>query len=283
VERQSNINGDIWVRRYGAGGTEEWTETYAGSAAALDRPDGVAVDDDLNVFAAGIEVDAAESARVWARLYDNLGGTEWTHLDGSVGNNFLGIRGAAAAADGTFVVSGFADEYGVNERVVWARKFMPNGDVLWTRTAEGAPGFEGEGRRVAVDLDGAVVVTGKMEVAGEGENVWLGKWSPQGDLLWDVTYDGGQGADDEGVDVEIDPAGYIAVAGTVDEGDMNIFAARFSPDGDRLWTWSHDGGNAFSGDQGKGVAVDPVGTIWVVGLIYIESAHYERFAAKLSP
>lgn len=66
---------------------------------------------------------------------------------------------------------------------------------------------------VAVDARGHVYVTGESNSEGEAYDYRTIKYDSDGNIIWNVTYAGGVGLDDEATGVAIDARGYVYVTG----------------------------------------------------------------------
>src|SRR5262245_2769711 len=109
----------------------------------------------------------------------------------------------------------------------------------------GGPDRDGA-QGVAAAADGSVYVTGGTRSFGAGdEDAFLLKYAANGDLLWQRTYgtapDELNSGEESGIDVAVAPDNSgVVVLGNYRDG--NIFLAKFSPEGAKIWdlTW---GGN----------------------------------------
>ena len=66
------------------------------------------------------------------------------------------------------------------------------------RTYNGAASRYEYGYGLAAAADGSVYVTGRTDVAGQGNNLLLQKYSPTGALLWTRTYNGAANGSEQG-------------------------------------------------------------------------------------
>ena len=147
------------------------------------------------------------------------------------------------------------------------------------------------GSGIATDPRGNSYVTGQFfgtATLGAGDNeteldsagsfdVFVAKYGPDGTLLW-ATSAGGGSDTDQGFGIASDARGNSYVTGAFIEtatfgagdneteltsaGDIDVFVAKYAPDGTLLWATSA-GGSDF--DQGHGIATDPRGNTYVTG------------------
>ena len=145
-----------------------------------------------------------------------------------------------------------------------------NGQQLaWVDTHDQGNGTDcAEG--IAVDGEGNVIVAGFVLTGNQGENIWVRKYSPGGEVLWTETVDGPGGGDDRARGVAANAAGEIVVTGFVSGNGMqgrNLWVRGYDAGGGAMWTDPVDGPMG-GDDQGYGVAATDDG--WVVsGEIFV--------------
>jgi hypothetical protein len=165
----------------------------------------------------------------------------------------------AFASDGSVYVAGTtvtAD----GDADAFLLKYGPDRALEWERTygtpANAETGFADEfAAGLAVASDGSVYVTGQF---GTGV-LFLAKFSPDGELLWDST-SGDNGT--IGTGAAIDSAGNIYVSGlsfVINEGahDTEALLLKFDPDGDVTWARAW-GGEGFDAARAVAVGTDGV-------------------------
>jgi uncharacterized delta-60 repeat protein len=134
----------------------------------------------------------------------------------------------------------------------------------WTRTWNGDLDGDDAGRGVALGADGSVYVAGEVEIAAEGGNAALRKYSPAGARLWTRTYNGPGNDYDTAAGVAVAPDGSVYLAGHTWSRDYSdILVQKYSPAGVPIWSQTIDvaGGD----DVGNAVAVGPDGSVYVAG------------------
>lgn len=179
------------------------------------------------------------------------------------------LEGVAADAAGNIVVVGDRAVAG-GSSASFVRKLAPDGSEIWTRTNDGSG--RDSLQDVAIDRDGAIVVVGFSEVAGQQDDILIQKWSADGAALWTRSHDGAFHGIDQAFGVATDAQSNVVVAGVVEvsgSGYFEIWVAKYDSSGTQLWTRTV--ANAGS-DTGTGVAVAPDGSILV-------AAHLARGAA----
>ena len=170
-----------------------------------------------------------------------------------------GANGAAVATDGSTYLAGNTTSFTADgSTAVFLVKFASDGSLAWQRTYETPTPFGSDtASEAAVAPDGSVYVTGFT--FGNGGDLLLLKFSPEGALLWQLRWGGSNFEGGESVAVGADGSVYV-VGGTTTFGTGNdLVVLKFTPAGALVWqqTW----GPA----RGDGVAVGPDGNLYVAG------------------
>lgn len=211
---------DIWLRKYTTAGTPVWTRTISSPGTSQDEGHGVATDANGGVIVTGFLSVAGEARDIWVRKYDTSGDVEWTDtVSGTEGSNDEG-NAAATDADNNVIVTGFIDN-GAAGRDIWIRKYDPDGAQLWTRTFNAPQDGTDSGEDVSVDTDGNIVVAGSIFRGTQQDNVWLGKYDPDGEQLWTMEYNNSDAfLSDSGQGVAVDSEDNVAVVGFETRSDI---------------------------------------------------------------
>lgn len=191
----------------------------------------------------------------------------WARRPGGSGRD--SALDVAIDADGNALVTGFFQDTGdfggtsahsAGHRDVFVAKYDSAGALEWLRRA-GGPRID-EGRGVAVDGNGNVLVTGGFEgqayfadnmsiTAEKGSHAFVAKYDSNGTPLW-VRQAGGNNYT-WGNSVASDSVGNIVIAGafaktaTLDDvtlesaGNLDIFISKYDPDGNLVWAKSVGG------------------------------------------
>jgi hypothetical protein len=253
---------------------DNWEHQWG--TAQQDEGDGVAVDEDGNVFVAGTtgadpsanEVYDDAMLSKWNAAHE----LEWTKTWGTDGNET--VTDLARDSAGNLFVTGWTSgdlggtSAGLND--VFLSKLSPSGSVTWSVQAGTA--MDDRGIQVAVDAAGNSFVTGPT--AGkigsdpwlEGNDVFVLKVDPSGNVVWIRQF--GTRSDDMGLDIGCLSDGELVVSGQAggalpeSQGTGGAFVARLSTSGDLIWarqpgTDSRDGADR--------LAVGPDDVIYLAG------------------
>lgn len=157
---------------------------------------------------------------------------------------------------------------------LFLRKHDSEGNVLWTKYHNGAGNGGDEGRAVAVDGLGNVIVVGHeyrsdlyTGTSPQGNNVLIRKYDSSGKFLWSQSYDSYNG-NDHGNAVAVDGAGNIYVGGQVKDyysqylGDVP-WIAKYNGAGLLQWATSYVALGQYS--DVRGISLDASSNVYVAG------------------
>ena len=138
--------------------------------------------------------------------------------------------------------------------------------MTWTTTYNGLLGGDDQGRGIAVDGSGVVYAAGFETVGGQGENIWVRKYTnatpPQ--EMWTRSQDGPSNANDRAKSVAQDGTG-VYVSGFQTSGGLDLFAGKLAQsNGLPVWTTTY-AGNGGGTDEGESIAINVPGDVFVAG------------------
>lgn len=151
-------------------------------------------------------------------------------IDGGSGNDEA--RGISVAGDGSVFATGYLTVTGQG-RDIWLAKYSEDLVYQDSVTVNGAANGDDEGYTMAFDPDGNVYLVGYMTTAGEGHDIWLGKFDTDLGLIDSITITGPDGGDDDGYGILYDGvSGNLYLAGTVREPRQgaNVWLAIYDTD-----------------------------------------------------
>lgn len=141
-------------------------------------------------------------------------------------------RGISVAADGTVFATGYVTVTG-QARNIWLGKYSENLVYQDSVTVNGAANGDDEGYTIVFDPSGNLYLVGYMTTAGEGHDIWLGKFDSDLVLVDSITVTGPNTDHDDGYGILYDSvSGNLYLAGTVRESgeDANIWLAIYDTD-----------------------------------------------------
>lgn len=201
------------------------------------------------------------------------------------------VTGATGSADFP-IVNPVQSVFGGGETDVIVTKISLSGDEIIYSTYLGGGGID-IGNNLAVDLSGNAYVVGytfsfnfptsnplQPNHTGASSDTFIAKLNPGGDMLVYSTYLGGSFGE-IGYDIALDALGSAYVSGLTDSSDFptlnplqpihggaeDAFVAKLDPSGSVLVYSTYLGGSGGDGG-GSGIALDPSGNVYVVGLTF---------------
>ncbi len=196
---------------------------------------------------------------------------------------------------------------------MYLAKFDKQGQIVWAKQA-GSSSVD-EGRTVAIDADGNVIVAGifvktihfdndSLENHGNYD-IFIAKYDPNGNMLWlKQAYTSNQ---DKAVDIAVDNDNNYIVTGyfgnnatdtlvydgtnIISNGERDIFVLKLNSDGNLQWGIS---GGGKANDEATALAIDKSNNIYVTGYYKDTTAvfgstelnhedGYEAFLTKIDP
>ncbi|MEZ4426244.1 MAG: hypothetical protein R3A51_00980 [Nannocystaceae bacterium] len=159
-----------------------------------------------------------------------------------------------------------------------------SGTPLWTDIYPGKDLGIAVARGVAVDGAGNAIVVGQEFQLVENANIFLRKYSPDGQVIWSKSFNGDGSGDDIGRGVAVDSEDNIIAVGEVFVAfdNANAWIGKFDSDGNELWTLTHNGDDS-GDDRARGVSVDRDDNIIVTGEEYHLIGLADVWTAKYGP
>jgi hypothetical protein len=250
---------DCFLAKYSSAGSVLWAVQIA--STGTDRGSAVATDSSGNVFVTG-------------------------HYGGA-----LTLYNTGGGVGATLAFTGGNDAF--------LAKYSSAGSVLWAAQITGSTPSDDRGYGVATDSNGNVFVTGQYQatctlynaIGGTfvtlaytgGNDAFLARYSTAGSLLWATRIAGTTTSSDVPNSVATDSSGNVFVTGYYQAaltlynapgatgggslaftGGNDAFLAKYSSAGSVLWA-TRITGTTTSDDQGKSVATDSSGNVFVTG------------------
>ena len=194
----------------------------------------------------------------------------WTKLLGTSGTD--AGRGVATDSLGNIYVTGWTEgdldghaSHGYQD--IFLIKYDASGAILWSKLLGTSEDDQGAG--IAIDSSDHIYVTGYTgDINQRGEDVFLTKFDTSGNALWTEQID--TGGSEEGVAVATDSSGNIYITGYTDadldgyvnQGEDDIFLAKYDANGTKLWAKEL---GTRGDEEGMSVATDSLGNVYVTG------------------
>lgn len=281
----------------------DWEWVKRGGGIGNDVGSAIANDENGNVYVTGVftgigiwgndTLYAQGSSHIFLVKYDNLGNVLWAKQGGSKNNNKA--EDIVVASNGDCIIVGtFRDtaHFGNNTLItnsigtLFAIKYDTNGNIIWAKQAEGSG--SATPHKIAIDATGVIYITGEFigTITGgsttlnnssttSGTDVFLWKMDYLGNVLWAKS--AGGSTIDGGTGLCLDKNGNIYVSGvcsgvsnfgsiilaTSGPGDVDIFLAKYTPQGNLLWAKQYGGGFA---ENANDMDIDGQNNLYITGL-----------------
>jgi hypothetical protein len=237
----SGTSMDYATVKYDSSGNQIWEARLERSG--LDRPYGLSIDDDGNVYVTGRSDIRSPGGREYATVkYNEEGRQKWIAFYNG-GSTYPNDVATAITLDvfGNVYVTGWS---GANFATV---KYDNKGNRKWVALYN-----VGSNAIVSIATD----ATGNVYVAGNSATV---KYDSDGNQIWDSIYNGTSTA------MALDESGNVYVTGkSKDEANYDYATVKYDSDGNQIWESLYNGPDNYS-DIAVGIAVDATGNVYVTG------------------
>lgn len=269
-----------------------------GGSSDTDVPEGVAIDEDGNVFVAGWTLGdlggaPASTGDVFVSKYDADGGFEWTkELDSGANENGLAV--STDKMGHFYIVGNTAGDLGQplqSNTDAFLTKFDTDGELIWTR--QQAIDNQNIATAVAADSLGNVFTSGfSTQDINTSEQAagFVSRYDGAGNLRWTRNIEIGAWVQSEGVvgdnEGNVYVTGYSKAANVTGSYSWSdVFLQKYDSNGELLWS-TQFGTDTI--DVGYDVALDGVGGVYITGHTYgslaapITGVGYKRVDAFVS-
>src|SRR2546427_8099342 len=224
--------GDVQVLRLNSTGAVMWARTY-GNPTAFDAAFSLQTMPDGGFVVAGITngyaVNGLIAGDFWVFKIDATGDIVWQHAYGGSGADYA--ISMAKTSDNGLIVAGWTNSFGAGGNDAWLLRLDNSGGVIWQK----AYGGTGDDMASTVEQtsDGGFIVAGSTNSSGAGgQDAWLFKLNPKGNIVWQKTYGGP--ADDHAISAQQTTDGGFVVAATTSSfgnGNSDIWILKLKQDG----------------------------------------------------
>jgi hypothetical protein len=263
---------DALVIKLRPNGDTAWVRTYGGSLGDTpytDTLNAIVVDASGNVYATGSSGFTTNS-RVLTMAFDASGASLWTSVLEIVPPPEFGDDVAYDIAiddAGSAYVTGTAGSFPYSD--IATIKYRPNGDTAWMRRYDGTYSHGEQGKRLAIDGAGDIVVGGMTATGTYVNDLAILKYTLTGDLVWSTVCGRGP-ADDKFADMAVTSDNWIWVTDAAYNSGTNWdwLTIRLDPWGDSTWANYHAGPGPveYDTDIPAGIVASDATHAWVTGL-----------------
>lgn len=207
----------------------EW-ENKMGSSK-MDMFKAVIEDDDGFVVLGLTYPEGKSDSDFWLIRFDAAGNPVWNKTMGTENNDIP--ESVARFSDGSYILAG--KNYTEKDKsLAFLLKTDNTGNEIWQKIIEDPNCKSAE--NVIVLEDDCIMVSGIKTEKEKDENIWLAKFSGDGELIWEKTFGGSSMAGPGSL--KMLPDGSIALAGQISQpgkADSDLWMFRFNKNGEKLW------------------------------------------------
>jgi hypothetical protein len=226
---------DYATIKYYPDGDTAWVRRYNGPKDSVDYAIDIAVDSYGNVYVTGWSTGIGTNLDYLTIKYYPDGDTDWVRRYNCTADGQDGGMSITADNAGNVYVTGQSYDttigYGHDFATI---KYYSNGDTAWIRRYSRPPNCGDNAFALAIDDIGNTYITGFTKCT-ELPPMWdyaTIKYGPEGDLLWDMIYDGPASDSDKAYSIALDTSGCfgsVVVTGkSYDGSDYDILTIKYA-------------------------------------------------------
>jgi uncharacterized delta-60 repeat protein len=242
ADNSVNINNNIITLSYTSTGTSIINQNFNGIGNGDDEGQAVAYCPNGNIASVGYISDSNSQRNAQILIFGstNTAPIFQNTIDGT-GDNSQNIRDLIFDSSGNTFVCGYTVTKD-NNRDFYVSKINGTGNVLWSADTTGTLfGSDEESNSIAFDNLGNICVSGFLKNSGTSSDIYLEKYSTNGNLIWNFGFDGPIHESDRSYDMAIDNSGNIYLCGKSDvdptwQVNDDILILKISNTGTLLWS-----------------------------------------------
>lgn len=270
--------------------TLEWSKTHNDTITSSGTSTYYSLDEPMiscynngKIYVCGVSsvnISPGTHKRTVTIAYDENGNILWKRNFPELyefGIGYLRINSINTDHSGNIILSG-----AISNRPMLI-KYSSTGERLWVKdSSEQNLGSSPYSFVSVPDMNGNIFLAYRKGVNSSWD-IYLKKFSPEGNLLWEKNYNGSENKDDYPLCITTDHLGNVIVGGyenSLGPGHWGKYCVlKYSPSGNLLWnkTYSETFGQVVS------LAVDNNDNVYTAGSLLINSPNHEIISIKYSP
>ena len=189
---------DMYLAKFNSGGVYQWGRFYGGTKNLDDKAYAIQIDDLDNIYIGGYTKNNGTRADFTAIKYNRITGDElWAgKYDGPLHFDDVAVCMVLSESGHLYLSgSGNRDSSGDTEDFLTVKVNTENGDTIWVRSFNGSGGKTDKVYAITVDKQENTYITGFVTAANNmdhhalNQNFMTIKYSPEGNMLWNTSYD----------------------------------------------------------------------------------------------
>ncbi len=275
---------DYATVKYNSAGVQQWASRYTNVAGGTDEAWDIDVDNAGNVFVTGSSDGAGTNSAATTVRYNSAGVQQYaTRFEGAGSSIDAGFAIYVDSLTGTAYVTGYTFQSTAADFDYITLKYNLAGIQQWATKYNSPDGNYDEARAIAVDAAGNVYVTGYSQTfVLTNYDFATVKYNAAGIQQWQVRYNGTGNDYDRANAIALDAAGNVYVTGkSVGVGSTaeDAFTIKYDNSGISQWTARYNGA-ANGYDEGKALAVDASGNVYITGYSYSSGSNNDYLTIK---
>lgn len=278
---------DYATVKYNSAGVQQWASRYTNVAGGTDEAWDIGVDNAGNVFVTGSSDGAGSNSAATTVRYNSAGVQQFANrFEGAGGAIDAGFAIYVDAVTGDSYITGYTFQSTAADYNYITIKYNLAGAQQWATTYNSPDANFDQATAIAVDASGNVYVTGYSQtlVLTNFEYATV-KYNSAGVQLWQVRYNGTGNDYDRANAITLDATGNVYITGkSVGAGSAAEDAVTIKYDnlGVSQWTARYNGpSNGY--DEGKALAVDATGNVYITGYSFTAGANNDYLTIKYDP
>jgi len=254
--------------KYDPNGNELWAKTYDGPNNFDDNPKSLVVTAAGDVAVTGESTGGVTSFDVATILYDTNGNERWVQRYNDAANGQDSGADVAFGPGGEVYAGGYV--FNGNNTDFVLIKYDAAGNQVWVKTYNGPPDKGDAIKRVRVDSQGNIIVTGYEQQANLYSDFATIKYDAAGNQLWLQRFNLTSAGDEIPWNMAIGADNAVYLTG---ESANQVATVKYDGNGAPQWSMTFDNPTSLV-DRGYGIALDAANNVVVTGQDPIQTIHY---------
>lgn len=275
---------DYATVKYDAAGTQQWASRYNNTTNGTDEAWDIGVDNSGNVYVTGTSDGSGANSAATTIKYNSAGAQQWAiRYDGAGSNIDATYALYVNQTNGDVYVTGYSyisAAIGFNYITIM---YNTAGTQQWATQYNGPDTKYDEARAITVDASGNVYVTGYSQTTVlTNYDYATVKYNSTGVQQWAQRYNGTGNDLDRANAIALDATGNVIVTGKsvgASTAAEDIVTIKYDNSGAQQWLNRYNGpSNGY--DEGKGIASDPTGAIYISGYSFTAGSNNDYTTIK---